>query len=51
MTRPLGDLLSGTPPFNHVDTVACRRSYGRRASGDAVPGVNASALAVCQTLP
>ena len=27
--------VGATPPLSHVDKQACRRSYGRRASGDA----------------
>jgi hypothetical protein len=26
--------VAGTPEFSHSDTAACRRSYGRRPSGD-----------------
>jgi NAD(P)-dependent dehydrogenase (short-subunit alcohol dehydrogenase family) len=26
--------VAGTPAFSHSDTAACRRSYGRRPSGD-----------------
>ena len=33
-TGAAGDLGRGHPEFSHSDTAACRRSYGRRLSGD-----------------
>jgi hypothetical protein len=49
---PLGDWVGGIPALSHVDTAACRRSYGRRASGDAASsGVSPAVRVLVHTRP
>jgi hypothetical protein len=47
-----GDLGGSPMAFSHRDRAACRRSYGRRASGVAASsGLSAAWRAACQARP